>query len=135
MNDKFILIICLTLETSTMTNSTAIQFINQQYGRVSASNNDNESIAITDKSKVIIGAAIYNKTSYGAHVVAIAVLPAVRHHGIGKKIIQLLMQDYNKLTANVLLTEMYNLKFWNKIGFTLSESNLTGGYVQLQWTK
>jgi N-acetylglutamate synthase-like GNAT family acetyltransferase len=117
-----------------MTGGIAMHFINEHYGQVSTVSKDSESITIINKSKVVIGAALYNKTDYGAHIVAIAVLPIVRQHGVGKKIVQLLMKDYNKLTANVLLTEIYNLKFWNGVGFILTESNLPGGYVQVQWT-
>lgn len=69
------------------------------------------------------------------HIIAIVTHPDFRRNGYATKLIKLLQDKFENISANVLFDESTNIKFWKLLNFNISEINIEKKYYVLIWKK
>lgn len=89
--------------------------------------NDSKKICINDfQNKNILGCLLYKENHEGKnkiHINAILVQPEFRRKKVATSLLNIIKTKSNKLTANVLFSETYNILFWEKNKFKMVEIN------------
>lgn len=79
-----------------------------------------------------ISSVIFEKTSYGYHIILSVTDEKHRNRGLAKYLVNTILAkrgDKEYVSCNVLFSESYNLQFWKKCGF--KEHGILDGYIQL----